>query len=257
MKLPKRKTIQPDLHAIDDQSFILTLGSSKSKKSKCLTPVERRVHKVNATIMGYRAYSTIVPTGDAPSSSSNTFSNNVHSNNRRNRHRLLTILGIQALVAASYFLLSSPADDISTGAGEQHRSLAELAAAAKHTAESRHRSLAEKSYFPHININFKWGEWPTWTPVQHTFRRLCTADARSSSYRRSLSLAAVDKIIPNFVTRYFGHGEGGEEHFFVRPRDRLSAESTRTRHRLFSALPVVLKVATATKSLAAAIGIRL
>ena len=204
MKPPKRSRTKSDLHAIDDRSVIISFGSATAKKTKCLTPVERRVHKVNHTIMGYRAYSTI-PTGDAPSFSP-TFSN-AHSNtsNRRNRHRLLTILGLQALVAASYFLLSSPVDDISTpgGGGEQHRSLAEL--------ETRHRSLAEKSYFPHININFKWGEWPTWTPVQHTFRRLCTNDARSSSYRRSLSLAAVDKIIPNFVTRYFGHGEGGEE----------------------------------------------
>ena len=108
----------------------------------------------------------------------------------------MTILGMQAMVAASYFLLSSPADDDDL----QHRSLAEMAA--EHRRDRGDDVF--KTYMPEFT---GWGEWPTWGPVQNTFRRLCTLDDRSNSYRRSLSLGAVDRIIPNFVARYFSDGD--------------------------------------------------
>ena len=109
----------------------------------------------------------------------------------------MTILGIQAMVAASYFLLSSPADVLTDA--DQHRSLAELA---KDEQNSRRMSLSDSSFLSN------WGEWPTWGPVQNTFRRLCTKDdPRTATYRRSLSLETVDKLIPGFITEYMSNGE--------------------------------------------------
>ena len=114
----------------------------------------------------------------------------------------MTILGIQAMVAASYFLLASPADDLADA--DQHRSLAELA---KDEQNSRRMSLTSDSSSSSSFLS-SWGEWPTWGPVQNTFRRLCTKeDPRTATYRRSLTLETVDKLIPGFLTEYMSNGE--------------------------------------------------
>ena len=141
--------------------------------------------------MNLRNTYSSIPSGNASSTSPSTHSN------RRNKSRLMTILCIQAMVAASYFLLFSPADDLTDA--DQHRSLAELA---KDEQNNRRMSLSDSSFLS------GWGEWPTWGPVQNTFRRLCTQDdPRTATYRRSLSLETVDKLIPGFVTEYMSNGE--------------------------------------------------
>ena len=136
-------------------------------------------------------YSSI-PLGSAPSASSPSSSSNNNRNKHRNKHRIMTILGIQAMVAASYFLLSSPADD-DILSRDQRRSLAELAADAKKSQDNQ-------------------GEWVTWVPVQNAFRSLCTqVDPRTATYRRlSLSLDAIDKLIPGFVTEYMSNSDADD-----------------------------------------------
>ena len=147
-------------------------------------------------------YSSI-PLGSAPSASSPSSSSNNNRNKHRNKHRIMTILGIQAMVAASYFLLSSPADD-DILSRDQRRSLAELAADAKNS-EHRRMAVGSSSFLP------KLGDWVTWGPVQSTFRRLCTQDdPRTASYRLSLSLDAIDKLIPGFVTEYMSNSDADD-----------------------------------------------
>lgn len=132
-----------------------------------------------------------------------------NKNNKRSQKRLFVVLGLvgNVLLAASYLLLPSAENDGDLSSSwNHHRSLAESATAEEQRRAHR-QSHVGKSYVPTFE---GWGEWPTWGPVQHTFRRLCTADERSTSYRRSLSLAAVDQLVPDFVASLFSGGRAEE-----------------------------------------------
>ena len=102
--------------------------------------------------------------------------------NKRNKSRLMALLGIQAMAAASYFLLSSPADSI-----DQHRSL---------LASPQSRSLM---LHPSSGSSSSSKDWITWPAVQNAFRKLCGVDERTASFSRSLSIAALDNIIPQYL----------------------------------------------------------
>lgn len=102
--------------------------------------------------------------------------------NKRNKSRLMALLGIQAMAAASYFLLSSPSDSI-----DQHRSL---------MASPQSRSLM---LHPPSGSSSSSKDWITWPAVQDAFRKLCGVDERTASFSRSLSIAALDNIIPQYL----------------------------------------------------------
>ena len=118
------------------------------------------------------------------SSSSTTAGASAASNpNKRNKSRLMALLGMQAMAAASYFLLASPSDSI-----DQHRSL---------MASPQSRSLMLHPSSGSSSSSSK--DWITWPTVQNAFRKLCGVDERTASFSRSLSIAALDNIIPQYL----------------------------------------------------------
>ena len=71
---------------------------------------------------------------------------------------------------------------------------------------SGHRSLAASQSVQVAQGFSAFSEWPTWGSTQRAFRRLCVHDARTSTYRRSLSLGTAEYVmagfLPNDATNY-------------------------------------------------------
>ena len=86
----------------------------------------------------------------------------------------MAFLGIQAMTAASYLLLSPPSDSTD----QQHRSLLD---------QGRSLLLHPSSGSSSSSSN----DWVTWPSVQHAFRTLCSVDERTASFSRSLSIARI------------------------------------------------------------------
>ena len=123
------------------------------------------------------------PTTTTTSSSTTAGASAASNPNKRNKSRLMALLGMQAMAAASYFLLASPSDSI-----DQHRSL---------MASPQSRSLMLHPSSGSSSSSSK--DWITWPTVQNAFRKLCGVDERTASFSRSLSIAALDNIIPQYL----------------------------------------------------------
>ena len=93
------------------------------------------------------------------------------------KRRLTALLGIQAIAAASYLLLASPSD---TAIADQGRSRSLMTPRPSRSSPSSSSSK----------------DWITWPTVQSAFRTLCGVDERAATTSRSLSIAALDKILP-------------------------------------------------------------
>ena len=106
--------------------------------------------------------------------------NTFHNIPTKRKSRVLVILGIQAMVAASYFILDFPSSTFFDVITNSHRSLAE-------TSEGANRDLSTK-------------DWVTSSKVQDAFRQLCAGDQTTvASTSRKLSVDAISNIIPSAV----------------------------------------------------------
>ena len=98
------------------------------------------------------------------------------------KRRFTALLGIQAIAAASYLLLASPSD---TAIADQGRSRSLMTPRSSRSSPSSSSSSSSSSK-----------DWITWPTVQSAFRTLCGVDERAATTSRSLSIAALDKILP-------------------------------------------------------------